>query len=404
MKSKNHLIHVLFTLTNPGHSTSGDNAGGNSHYDPKKRRIVRFDPNAKYPVAETYKIPVATRACDKPPVDPDAETEPIGGFANRIAAFPANTIRNALRRAAATKILTPLGEQGTPVTLNTALCAIVGGATGRPETTISFSEIIEGLRHPFLGMIGGGPRLIPSGYKGGTAWPITPITLERGIVPDIFSEYATPEKQLTFVSAFAKTDPTKGRFDAKLLQVVENAEEAIIAYNEAGAENSRKRAEQRNSEEKIDEKVKKETLASFNFIEAVSPGVTFHVEHNVSDNERLAGKAGVGLYLYALQGFAREGRIGGLARHRYGTFNLKAFLQTETGLEPIFVDGTSYDFNSGNALATEAVAAFDVAAPSITKENLEKIFIIHGHAEAKDAAKAAKKAAKDAAKNGEAAA
>ena len=156
MNTNNHTIDLNITLTAPLHLAYPDNSVALNPEKPKKKTSL------------TVKKPVL-----------------IGGDLTQVPFFPANGTRGGLRRKAAARVMKYLTAQArVPSSLYLGLTC--GAATGSPDSTaLSVEELLRARQNVYMGMFGGGARLLSSAYKVSDLNPVLDLTVKAGMVPEL---------------------------------------------------------------------------------------------------------------------------------------------------------------------------------------------------------------------------
>lgn len=275
-------IELIFTNTTPFHSSA-----------PGAARVT-LDGNfvgerQGFPCTRTRTMPLIGGA------DGEGPPKPV-----YVPLMPANTLRHLLREAA----LAPIFEQFRgKYTLSTGsyAAAHAGSASGNPDgITATYDEYRAVRQHPFLGLFGGGPRLIEGRLSVDSAWPITPVTLPY---VGALEEYAV-RGHLTHVQFMSRLDPVADMPEEDV-SLIENVEQTVTEWHNqfvSGATEDDARG-----------------LRSFSAHEVVIPGVNW-LWRISARKPTLAQK---GLLLLALSTFG-EVQIGGMGRLGYGQIKLKS--------------------------------------------------------------------------------
>ena len=90
-----------------------------------------------------------------------------------VPVFRANDLRGRLRRFAADVIFGKLLKRDQKISLEAYHGMTCGAVTGRPTPDLDFALAIKSGIHPFLGLFGGGPRMVRSSLQISPAWAIT---------------------------------------------------------------------------------------------------------------------------------------------------------------------------------------------------------------------------------------
>ena len=114
------------------------------------------------------------------------ETEgPRGsGFFRRGRLFPPTICAGGSGRMAARTLFDALLARGEQISLDAYHGMTCGAVTGSPSGRLTFEESVQASGHPFLGLFGGGPRLVRSALQVSTGWPILASTIQAGVLSE----------------------------------------------------------------------------------------------------------------------------------------------------------------------------------------------------------------------------
>jgi len=240
----------------------------------------------------------------------------------------ANNINGALRRHVASIVLKSIRAHGRKVSLQAFSSLVCGAATSAPDKRdLSITEYRKSSSEPYMGLMGGGPRMLARRAWLHNAEPLCQESinhLERFAHPRA-SAHLQDTNKLTMAWHFRHND------DLMDLANVELQEECIENYESAIQER-----QAAIMEEKAKGDRSKISTFAFSSFEFVIPGTLFGLLFEPEVNE-----AQLGLYLLALDSFAANERLGGHARNGFGAFSLKDVVMTdESGKEvKIFENG-----------------------------------------------------------------
>jgi CRISPR type IV-associated protein Csf2 len=283
--------------------------------------------------------------------------------------FPANDARGRLRRLAATEVFNLLASRGEKLTLETYHGMTCGAVTGQPNKLVTFDLAVKAGRHPFLGLFGGGPRMVQSSLRVNTLWPITSVTTKAGLVPLYYED----EKvlvglyRLTRAMFYRRIDDALAFSDGQSELIVKEYSTAVTDWmreiNSAKAADGKKG---RNPKQ----------LHTFAAIEYVVPGTRFYSEFNV--NTERAGLSALGLLIHALTAFANKQGIGGWSRIGFGRFEA-AFdlLAPDNTRVPLLTKSEAgYEPNVNAEQVAEALDAWATASETIKASELEELYAL----------------------------
>lgn len=286
------------------------------------------------------------------------------GQRDNIPYFPGNDLRGRLRRKAAAIVMASLQAMGekVPVDLYAGLCS--GAANARPENDLTIEEAVRAARHVYMGLFGGGTRLLRSGYSVSDAVPIISSTVAAGLVPAGFGGYAEKALPLTTQSSAENNGYGDGwkltdvrhvlRVDdvmrvlrpQELEALITDATESVTAYQRGVLDNRKNRKEAADT----GVEVKKSDVGNMVSIQSIVPGVELYVRLDLRDS---LTHAQVGLMLCALRDLINEQGLGGWIRTGFGRFDAEHFTLTLEGEEvAIFERGENGDYQLTSALAS----------------------------------------------------
>lgn len=286
------------------------------------------------------------------------------GVRDSIPYFPANDLRGRLRRKAAALVMESLAAMGlkVPVDLYAGLCSGASGA--RPENDLTIEEAVRASRHIYMGLFGGGTRLLRSGFSIQDVVPIVGSTVRAGMVPEGIGDYAekplpastrgdedtqsrTDGWKLTDVRHFLRVDDaTRVLRPEEITAYVENAPDSIIALQKTVLENRQARKE---SAEDGASDVKKSDVGNMQSLQSIIPGTELYVRIDLAD---AMTPAQVGLMLCSLVALVNEQGLGGWVRTGFGRFDAEHFTLTIEGEEvAIFERSQKGDYQLAEALS-----------------------------------------------------
>jgi len=304
-------------------------------------------------------------------------------FNKDVPVIPGNNLNGHLRRHAANIVLDAIGQRGEKVSITTYAAMECGAATGKPDAAmVKFDEYRETRVHPFLGLFGGGPRMMRRNVRTHNAVPLTSDTREF-----IFSnakmrhpliEWELGAKpyfiedglDITQAWTFTRKDDVKNAVD------ISRMSSSIADFENKMREYQAKLLVERGEKEAGEQSARSSTV-TYSAMEFVLPGVHFLTcfELDVTD-------AQMGLFLLALDSFAETDRIGGWVRNGFGTFILQ-----NTVLQDAVTGDVTPIFNNGR-LNREAVKpyidAWDTAQETITGAGLDHLMRLPVEKEVKD--------------------
>lgn len=289
--------------------------------------------------------------------------------AGRVPVISANSLRGQLRRAGTRLIELALKARGEKITLGTFHSLHCGTPYGHPDQDApSTTEIQQALTVPPLAVFGGGPRMIESGLRVDTGFPVTTATISRGLVNDRHLDKAMPPEDKLTTFLFLRRADDAATFVAHDLaeHVVGNYVEAVDAWQTLIG----KSLEATEGEE-VDAKAGVfRGLAALNAMEIVLPGTTFSFGLDLhSDNPRSQG-----FLLLALAEFANTQALGGHKRLGFGRFALDVVCTLDGKEHPALTcTGGVYAVNTSVKPLEQAVTAAKAWLDSVTAADLESL-------------------------------
>lgn len=388
-KTKQYRIHGIIKTTAPLHIAS-----------PRKKRI---DPQTGYEAFGQGGIPCTPVVTMDLPFAREIRFERDGAEEvmrkqMSVPVIPANNINGHLRRHAAALIFDAMGARGEKVSIGTYSAMTCGAVTGSPDAgMIKFDEYREARQNVFLGLFGGGPRMIRRNVRVHNIVPITDETIEAGLHSGS-SRHPKMDGPVDLAGAARIKDGIRSivqnwtflrKDDLKSLVDIDRQESVIDDYLNKITEYQAKILEEQTKGKDGDR------LSTFTFtaMEFVVPGIMFPTtfELDVTD-------AQMGLFLLALDRFAAKDRIGGCTRNGFGQFLFQHMMlvdvdsdKTDT-IEEIFKDGR---LNKGSKLVEQFLAAYQQAVQDLSVDRLNFLMrppVETDRVKEKKAAKAAKAA------------
>ena len=269
-------------------------------------------------------------------------------FTPSVPVIAANNLSGRIRRRVGTEFLNALSTKATPetVSISTYSAIMSGAATGNPDgTPVSYDEYKRAKEHVFLGLMGGGPRMMER--RARTHNSLAYCTTSKDLLDDsripfdqIYQEGWFVTKQANFVELNA-SDLTqiwtyRRNDDLRDLVNISHASEQITDFVASYNERQAKIIEEKNQKGES-----KTSTFTFQALEFVQPGVSFplvFVLDDISDEQ-------AGLWFRGFDAFCKEERLGGLSRNGFGEFHI------QHGRVAVFVDG---ELESSEDLADES--------------------------------------------------
>ena len=399
-----YVIRGILRLTSPLHIAAPRKETVDPETDrllPSGERGIMVSPTTK------YRLPMLVRGR---PVDDagtlsEADVPRASAFAD-VPVIPANDLRGRLRRCAARKVFEVLLAKNEQISLDAYHGMTCGAVTGSPGGRLTFAEATQATRHPFLGLFGGGPKMVRSSLQVGTGWPILASTISAGILSeDLQAEVPCPansewlltqrlffrriDDAIRFTDGYAQT--VVRDFGPEVSRWIESVSAVKKARAAAGSKTGKPRA-RRVAAASIEEPEtatiegvaeagsptpSRLQLQGFNALEFVVPNVRFLLEFQLEDAQMRSG--GVGLFLQALRDFILQQNLGGWVKNGFGQFELSQATIRQNGPEGgeqrLFALGLEKgEFNQDSPLVLDALDAWAEAAASLSATEIEALY------------------------------
>jgi len=230
---------------------------------------------------------------------------------------PGNTMRNLLRRTMLRDVIEPaLTDKQAQLSIGAYTTAYAGSSSGNPDgVPSSFDEIVMMRAHPFLGLFGGGPRMLEGRLMVDSLYPIHQYS-ERIIGTDYIND--SIKGSITEIVWTRRNDPILEIGSAEDTAVIEGGVKAandwITDLLESGKAKKGK-ASKKDAEPAESDDDNARGLRAFNAHEVVIGGVKWLWRLNVDRPT----DAQVGMILLAINKLANQRIAGGHAKD-YGRF------------------------------------------------------------------------------------
>lgn len=235
--------------------------------------------------------------------------------------YPANGFRGGLRRRAAARVADALCAKEGPIAGDLYLGLTCGASSASPDQTPNtVEEIIRARRNVYMGLFGGGARLLSSMYRVSDMIPVIQTSVESGAVPAYLAELVVPKFQKDDEPAKhagaweIMSNRTSIRVDDlfrvmrpdEVKSYVKNPVETVAAHQEGVVANreGRKTAGETKSD-----------VSNMMGIETVAPGVPFYF---CVDLDKDLTQAQLGMLLQSLDDLFNENAFGGWTRCGFG--------------------------------------------------------------------------------------
>lgn len=290
-----------------------------------------------------------------------------------------NNLNGHLRRAAAAIIFESLLEKGQKVTMETYSAMTCGAVTGNPDSElIKFEEYRQCRDNIFVGLFGGGPRLIRRNVRTHNCFPVNDETLDAGLhsglirhpnldgVEDYKEHIRIPRRiQLVETLTFVRNDELSRLSDIYMQSKVIDNYEIKMQTRQAVILDERKSKD-------AGEESSRTSTRSFSAMEYLIGGISLPLNFELEVTE-----AQLGLFLLALDKFAAEDRLGGCTRNGFGQFLLQKVVLVDAKTEKPVPDEL---FDSGrlirseNGTAHQYLSAFYKSVQDLTAESLNYLY------------------------------
>lgn len=271
----------------------------------------------------------------------------------QIPYFPGNDLRGRLRRKAAALVLDHVTASSkiTPE-LYTGLTA--GAVSASPESGLTVEEALRARGNVYMGLFGGGNRLLRSRFHTSDVVPVVDATLEVGMVPKSFGDIdgqnfvpkmvtSTGEKpiegwQLIQVTQVLRVDDLQRvlRPD-EVVAYIDNAAETVAKFQSQNLESRVARKASKASAAAGDIKqgdiAGKKEVGNVMTFQSILAGTPMYCLIDLDDDTT---DAHVGLMLLSLQALVREQKLGGWCRAGLGRFDATLTLTRGGETYPVF--------------------------------------------------------------------
>lgn len=219
-----------------------------------------------FPLARTNRMSIPSNI-----PKPNPQTGELEARNNSVPFIPENTVRNRLRNLILSAVFDQLRATNTAIQLPCFATLLAGSATGNPDgIPATFDEMYRLGQHFFIGLFGGGPRMLKGKLKCDGFIPLIPSAAR--ILPPGYEERFISDR-ITQIRFKRRVDPV-AKIDEEECDIIKDASEAITAWGLDKAE--KKLASRSKSEESTENEIKtSRNIDSFTAIELIIPGVDF---------------------------------------------------------------------------------------------------------------------------------
>jgi CRISPR type IV-associated protein Csf2 len=350
-----YRVHAFLRTLSPMHIASPEAAWLNTD----TMRMTHTKAPGTTPCTAVQKMPIPAMNAD-------------GGYVAHVPVIAANNIMGRLRRHGAAHVLDALVARGDKVSIRTYSAITCGAVTGNPDgRDVTFDEYRETREHPYIGLFGGGPRMMRRYVRTYNAVPVmkeTEFMFARFPHPYLDEEahYAKVESYRLFGHwTFRRNDDLRDLVDiGRAAASIENFGEEII-----------KRQAQilsdRVGKEADDGGASRNSTKTWSAFEFVVPGVIFPLVFELDVTE-----AQLGLFLSSLDSFSDRERLGGHVRNGFGLFALDDVLLS-------MVDEGDHDeytrifdnsrLSTDSEIVANALSAWSDAAAAMRGADLDRL-------------------------------
>lgn len=281
-----------------------------------------------------------------------------------VPVVPSNSMRNLLRRIILAESIEPaLVEKRSKLSIGAYATAYSGNQTGNPDgVPSSFDEIATMRQHPFIGLFGGGPRMLRGRMSCGHLYPIHQDALR--VIGEEYQDEAA-KGSLTQPVWTTRKDPVEQIVEPEQTEVIDDGVSAVNQWVQATLEAAS--ANKKKGDDSEGETKDARGLKAMNAHEVVIPGVSWlwRIDLDRPSNAQL------GLVLHALSKLGNWTVAGGNAKG-YGNVELESIILngTEIWSAGQFDDSVLEYFDAmAGAIDELTAAAFEQFAASRKSKN-----------------------------------
>lgn len=343
---KKIFVTGFLQTTSPLHIT----APSKDRFDPSTGEIC-WGADKGVPCTSTQKIGIPAIFTPKKNKEDEEQADSYSST-SKIPVIAGNNLSGHIRDHVGNVFLEALRDSGQRVDMTTYSAIMSGAATGSPDgAPITYDEYKKATKHPLLGLLGGGPRMIHREAKIDNAIAVckeSESLLARNRVPyeNIYDGWDTlleTHNSAVLARNLCGAWGYKRLDDLKELANIELAEETITGFTKAFNERQAKIIEEFHQGK--DESNTKTSIGTYQGLEFVCPGVSFPFVaklHKLTDVQ-------AGLWIRGFERFVKNVSLGGWSRCGFGDF--------------VFTDGRISIFEDDELVSCET---FD---PSSKEEN-----------------------------------
>jgi len=337
-------IEGIFTLTTPLHCASTDaslaSAGATTETPTMQRRIMTREGVTRIPI------------------------------------FPGNGLRGGLRRKAAKIVLDQIAAKDkVEIALYQGLnCASI---TGQPESGLSVEEVLRARDNLYMGLFGGGARMLRSRYRVNDLIPVLADTIAVGSVPQSFGDVSdstyTPQNSKGAANGWSIIETATVLRVDDVMRVMRPHELEKYVANAANAvreiqlgvmdERAQRKVDKLAIKDKLigkEDIQKKSTIENIMSYQAIMAGTPMYFLLDFQDD---CSDKHIGMMLLALRDLVREQALGGWVRAGLGRYTTNLTLTRDGEAFPVFTSNAA----AGDATLSAASQTFaDVATEAMS--------------------------------------
>lgn len=255
---------------------------------------------------------------------------------------PGNTMRNLLRRSILEHLVVPQLSGWARLSVGAYAAAFAGSATGKPEGVATFDDMVATRAHPFLGLFGGGPRMMQGRLTVDTLYPIHQHA--QRVLGSGYEERMIGGR-ITDVVWQRRVDPILKVREEDAQKVIQDGRQALTQWAVDALKTSAASAAKRGAKKSAEPEAESEAgenargLNAFNAHEVVIPGVDWLLRIEL---ERPT-EAQVGLVLAGIAKLPQMNIAGGFSKG-YGKNQIEAI---EVDGESVWDGGTFTESMAG---------------------------------------------------------
>lgn len=305
--------------------------------------------------------------------------------------FPANDLRGRLRRRAASRIFMNWKRKGLAISESLYLGLTCGASSGNPENDKSVEEVIRANQNIYMGIFGGGTRMLRSGYRVQDLDVVSQTCIDAGVVPSHFGdmadggfvpmEYRDGQKlpirdgyKLMHTYGVLRVDDIMRAVKIEEIEgIIEGGSKAVAEYQEAvlseRLEGKAAREAVKENKNAVVEKVKRGRVENMQSFRAVTPGVPLYLRMDMVDT---LSPAQTGLLILCLRDLLEDGEFGGYIRCGLGKMAVREMKLVADGETfPLFDDEENLTLS---VKAAELAKLAEAEVEALTPEQMALFF------------------------------